>query len=64
MSYELPDQSRTPESHVRICLRMSPAFKAWLYDFATTRDLTVADTIGQAIRREAAAVGFRTPPPR
>jgi hypothetical protein len=61
-----PEASRDPDSergdHVRIVA--SGKFKEWLVRYADSRQLTMTDTIVQALIRDARAEGFETPPKR
>ena len=41
-----------------------PAFKEWLQDYANMRQLTMTDTIVQALIEDAARRGFKAPPKR
>jgi hypothetical protein len=45
-------------------LKGVPDYKAWLDDFAGHCDLSIADTIGQALAYYAEHRGFRPPPKR
>lgn len=50
------------EDFIRI--RMTGEFKAWLEEYATARNLTVTDTVIQAVIGEASARGFKPAPKR
>ena len=48
----------------QIRVAMTPEFKAWLQDYANSRQLTMSDTVVQALIEHAARKGFKSPPKR
>jgi uncharacterized protein (DUF1778 family) len=48
----------------QVRIRVSPAFKTWLQAYADHRQLTMTDTIVQALIKDAKAEGFDPPPKR
>ncbi len=45
-------------------LKGVPIYKTWLDEFADHCELSIADTIGQALAHYAERRGFRAPPTR
>lgn len=48
----------------QVRIRVSVAFKAWLQEYADHRQLTMTDTIVQALIKDAKAEGFKAAPKR
>lgn len=48
----------------QVRIRVSSLFKLWLHEYAEHRQLTMTDTIVQALIRDAKEEGFQAPPKR
>jgi hypothetical protein len=48
----------------QVRIRVSSAFKIWLQEYADYRQLTMTDTIVQALIKDAKSEGFKTAPKR
>jgi hypothetical protein len=48
----------------QVRIRVSSPFKAWLQEYADFRQLTMTDTIVQALIKDAKAEGFKGAPKR
>jgi uncharacterized protein (DUF1778 family) len=57
--------AKPPEDDTdQVRIRVSTAFKAWLQEYADHRQLTMTDTIVQALIKDAKSEGFKVAPKR
>src|SRR5262249_35050851 len=65
MAKKKPTTGKPPDDDTdQVRIRVSTAFKAWLQEYADHRQLTLTDTIVQALIKDAKSEGFKVAPKR
>jgi uncharacterized protein (DUF1778 family) len=65
MAKKKATETKPPDDDTdQVRIRVSSAFKAWLQEYADHRQLTMTDTIVQALIKDAKSEGFKVAPKR